>query len=182
MEYWDLYDINRQKTGESLRSSELIPVGRYHLIVHLALFNSEGLLLSQKRQRSKTYWPGLWDLTVSGSVLAGESSEEGIRREAMEELGLDLGPGLLKAKATVNGYNYFDDYFVLHADPELGALRLQEEEVSAVRWLSREELKALSRKGQFTPYNLSFIDYLFDLSEGICEENFDVLISDGREA
>ena len=60
MEYWDLYDQNRTRTGElAVRGGDPIPKGRYHVVVHAAVFNSKGEMLIQKRQPWKEVFPGL---------------------------------------------------------------------------------------------------------------------------
>lgn len=172
MEYWDLYDVNRRPTGRTHCRGERIPKGFYHLVVHLAVFNEKCELLSQQRQTFKKGWSGLWDLTVGGSVQTGENSQEGLRRETLEELGLALPEGQLRPVTTVNGPHYIDDYYVVRMAPELSSLVLQESEVADVRWLSWDELVEMHDAETFIPYNLSFLRYLFDLAEGNTEENF----------
>ena len=89
MELWDLYDQNRIKTGEvAVRDGDPIPLGRYHVVVHAAVFNSRGEMLIQRRQPWKAIFPGLWDITCGGSAQAGEDSPTAVWREVMEEVGL----------------------------------------------------------------------------------------------
>ena len=60
-----------------------------HLVVHVHVFDPAGRLYLQKRSMSKDTNPGLWDTSVGGHVMAGESVESAVRREAREELGID---------------------------------------------------------------------------------------------
>jgi isopentenyl-diphosphate delta-isomerase type 1 len=59
-------------------------------VVHLHLFDTSGRLYLQKRAATKDRYPGCWDTSVGGHVAPGETPEQAIRREAREELGIDL--------------------------------------------------------------------------------------------
>jgi ADP-ribose pyrophosphatase YjhB (NUDIX family) len=58
--------------------------------VHLNAFTPGGELVIARRAEHKQIDPGLWDNLVGGMVPAGESEAEALRREALEEAGLDL--------------------------------------------------------------------------------------------
>ena len=87
MECFDLYNEHRQQTGETMVRGTQTPAGRYRLVVHICIFNSNGELLIQQRQPFKKGWSNLWDVTVGGAVTAGETSQQGAHRELLEELG-----------------------------------------------------------------------------------------------
>jgi 8-oxo-dGTP pyrophosphatase MutT (NUDIX family) len=59
--------------------------------VHLNAFTTGGELIVARRADHKQIDPGLWDNLVGGMVPAGESEEQALAREALEEAGLDLG-------------------------------------------------------------------------------------------
>ncbi len=59
-----------------------------HRSVCVLLLNGAGGLLLQRRSRAKDLYPGLWDLSATGHVRAGETWEEAARRELEEELGV----------------------------------------------------------------------------------------------
>ena len=90
MELWDIYDIDRQKTGKLCQrvDGKALADQDYHLVVHICLFNPQGQLLIQRRQLDKAGYPGLWDVTAAGSALAGETSAQAAARELFEEMGI----------------------------------------------------------------------------------------------
>lgn len=59
-----------------------------HPVVHMHLFNDTGELFLQKRAMTKDLLPGYWDTSVGGHISPGESVEEALYRETMEELGI----------------------------------------------------------------------------------------------
>ena len=86
-EFWDIYDKNRNKTGKlAERDGYEFKDGEYHVVVTGIIFNSKYEILISKRASWKKYG-GLWECN-GGSILAGETSLEGILRELKEELGI----------------------------------------------------------------------------------------------
>ena len=168
MEIWDLYDKNRTKTGETaVRGGERIPAGRYHIVVHAAVFNDREEMLIQQRQPWKDVFPDLWDISVGGSAVAGEDAPTACFRELREEVGLSLEE-IQNGRAvfTVNFGSGFDDYFVGHWNGDPASLALQDSEVKAVRFASREEIAEMTAAGTFIPYHPGLMDLLFLYATG----------------
>ncbi len=161
IELWNVYDRDRNLTDRIHRRGEALKEGDYHLIIHLCIFNSKGELLIQRRQPWKKGWPNMWDLSVGGSALIGEDSREAAEREAKEELGIDIDLTEYRPKFTINFPRGFDDYWMIEKDIPLEDFKLQEEEVSEVRWVNKEQLQELVDKGMFIKY--FFIDKIFEL-------------------
>lgn len=165
MELWDLYDRDRIPTGETHERGKPLPEGRYHMVVHVVIFNARGEMLIQQRQPFKEGWPNLWDVTVGGSAIAGDTSRTAAEREALEELGLALDLSREQPRLTVPFDVGFDDIYTLVMDVDLTQLHLQESEVQAVRWASEEEILAMLGDGRFIPYHRAFIQLLFALRD-----------------
>ena len=151
-EYWDVYTEDRIRTGRLHRRGDRMKEGDYHLVVHVCIFNSKNQLLIQQRQPFKKGWPNMWDLSVGGSAVAGDSSSRAAEREVMEELGLELDLSHCRPVFTMNFSDGFDDYYIVKKDVDLSVLRLQEEEVQRVRWVGKEEAMEMQRSGIFIPY------------------------------
>lgn len=167
MEIWEVYDAHRQKTGKAMVRGEGIPKGAYHLVIHVCVFNEAGQLLIQKRQPFKEGWSGLWDLTVGGSALKGEMSNEAAQRELLEEVGIAHDFTDIRPSVTMNFNFGFDDYYIVQKTPDIHTLTLQAEEVEAVKWATLEELLEWIDQGTFIPYHKSLIKLLFDLRMGM---------------
>jgi len=163
MELWDLYDRDRIKTGEVSERGKAVPEGRYHMVVHICIFNGQGQLLIQKRSQSKALWSGKWDLSVGGAAQKGDSSWQAAQRELKEELDLDLDFSQIRPSLTINFEHGFDDIYLLNLDLDHNSLHLQFDEVTDVRWVNEETLHEMINKGEFVPYHHSLISLFFDL-------------------
>ncbi len=162
-ELWDVYTAERQKRGKTHRRGDKLPTGEYHIVVHICILNSKNELLIQRRQPFKHGWPNMWDLSASGSVLAGETSSEAAEREAYEELGIKLDLIGSRPYFTVNFVNGFGDFFIVRQDIELSELKLQPEEVREAKWVSKEEVLKMQEEGTMIPY--LFLDKLFEVMD-----------------
>jgi isopentenyldiphosphate isomerase len=164
MEKWDIYDIDRKKTGRLATRGEKLAEGEYHLSVHICIFDRLGRLLIQRRADCKRDWAGLWDISAAGAVTVGESSAMGAERELSEELGLYRDFTKIRPHLTLNYRDGFGDIYLLTEDEiPLDTLTLQESEVSAVRYATESEVLAMIDGGEFIPYFKSFISTLFDI-------------------
>ena len=163
MEAWDLYTKDRVKTGQTMLRGDPVPEGHFHLQVHVCIFNEQGEMLIQQRQSTKRWYAGLWDYSVGGSAVAGDTSLAAAERETLEELGLQVSLAGLKPAVTRWYGAMIDDYYILPLNAALSDLHLQKEEVQAVRWASREDILTLLAQGQFCPNPPGMIALLFDL-------------------
>ena len=161
MELFDLYTADRVKTGRTMVRGEPTPAGFCRLVVHVCIFDPEGRMLIQQRQPFKRGWSNLWDITVGGSAVSGDSSRSAAERETLEELGLAVDLKEARPTLTVHFETGFDDIYVLTMDVDLSSLKLQHEEVQAVRWASEEEILRMIDDGRFIPYEKSLIQLLF---------------------
>ena len=163
MEAWDLYTQDRVKTGQTMLRGDPVPEGLFHLQVHVCIFNEQGEMLIQQRQSTKRWYAGLWDYSVGGSAVAGDTSLAAAERETLEELGLQVSLAGRKPAVTRWYGAMIDDYYILPLNVALSDLHLQREEVQAVRWASREDILTLLAQGQFCPNPPGMIALMFDL-------------------
>ncbi|WP_394867139.1 NUDIX hydrolase [Paraclostridium bifermentans] len=161
MEIWDLYDKDRIKTGETMVRGSKFKENTYHLVVHVCIFNLEGKMLIQQRQPFKDGWPNMWDITVGGSAVSGDTSQLAAEREVYEEIGYKLSLDGIRPSFTINFDKGFDDIYLIQKDVDISKLKLQYEEVQSVKWASKEEILSMIDEEIFIPYHKSLIDLLF---------------------
>lgn len=161
MEIWDLYDKDRIKTGETMVRGSKFKENTYHLVVHVCIFNLKGKMLIQQRQPFKDGWPNMWDITVGGSAVSGDTSQLAAEREVYEEIGYKLSLDGIRPSLTINFDKGFDDIYLIQKDVDISKLKLQYEEVQSVKWASKEEILSMIDEEIFIPYHKSLIDLLF---------------------
>ena len=90
MERWDIYDKNKVRTGRTMERNHFnLADDEYHLTVLGVIRRPDGRFLITKRVMTKAWAPGWWEVS-GGAAQAGEESEEAVRREVLEETGLDV--------------------------------------------------------------------------------------------
>ena len=118
-------------------------------------------MLIQQRQPFKATWSNLWDVSVGGCAITGDTSRTAAEREVREELGLAIDLADVRPTMTLCWDHGFDDYYVLTRDVDLGTLTLQPEEVQAVRWAEKDEVLRMIDESLFIPYEKGLIELLF---------------------
>ena len=141
----DLYDVNRNLVGKTIKKGDIVPYGLYYLVVVVFIQNDLGKFLIQKRSLEKG---GKW-ATTDGHPKAGESSIDGIITEVKEEIGIDLDKTKLKLFKTVHDEDCFCDLYYINMEVDLSHIKLQKEEVSDIMWFSKEEIDNLIENNEF---------------------------------
>jgi len=160
IELWDLYDENREKTGETLERGKALPQGRYHLVAGAWIKNDQGQFLISQRHSNRNY-PNYWECT-GGSVRAGEMSRDGAIREVYEELGVVLNPdnSFLFHQTRRDAMQDFYDAWLFHANVPLTSLRLQPTEVTNAKWVNKDTLYKMYKNKEIHPL-IDYIDKIF---------------------
>ena len=148
----DLYDKNGNLTGLTYFKGDEIPEGYYPMVVMIALQNSEGKFLMQKRVERKG---GDWGVT-GGHPKSGETCEEGIITEVKEELGIDISnDNFIEFNSGCDGKDCYKMYY-LKKDIDLKDVTIQEEELTEVRWFSFEELQSMVETKELNQNQIDF--------------------------
>lgn len=150
----DLYDKNKNLTGEKIHKSEQPPQGKYILVVVGLIQNDKKELLVQQRSFAKETNPGKWSNT-GGHPKFGESSVEGMIEEIKEELGITVNENQLKLIDTLiqEDNRQIIDLYYLNIDYDIEDMILQKEEVEQVKWLTINEAKELMESDEFVKSN-----------------------------
>lgn len=155
-EYIDIYNDQKELTGERLERKTKLKEGQYMLYV-LALIENDGKYLITRRTLDKKWAAGQWEIP-GGGVSAGETSIQALQREVFEETGLDIS---LSRKELIYSYknidlkrgdNYFVDMYLIHADFDIEDVHIQEDEVLEWKMASLEEIGELEKSDGFLHY------------------------------
>ena len=159
MEYWDIYDTNKQKTGRTMKKNDwILKDGEYHLSVLGVIHRPDGKFLITQRVMTKAWAPGWWEVS-GGAAMAGEESFEAVCREVREEVGLDVSkcPGKLAytyhRENPGEGDNYFVDVYRFELDFDEKDVKIQEEEALGFKIATLDEIKELAQQGNFLHYD-----------------------------
>ena len=140
MEFWDIYDENKQLTGRMMKRNDwCLKDGEYHLTVLGVIARPDGTFLITKRVMTKAWAPGWWEVS-GGGVQAGESSEEAVQREVKEETGLE-------------GDNYFVDVYRFVMDIDENDVSFQEAEIDGYMFATKEQIEGFAAEGKFLHYD-----------------------------
>ena len=133
--------------------------GDFILVVHVWIIKDEGKYLIQKRQPWKKIYPDMWDCAVAGAAALGDDSSSAAKREAKEELDIELAIENGRVLFTDKFSFGFDDIWLVKQNIDIEAITLQQEEVADVKWATEEEIRAMAKQGEFIQYY--YINKLF---------------------
>ena len=152
-ELWDIYDINRKKTGKIVeRDTYQLKAGEYHIIVTGIIINSKNEILISKRAPHKEY--GLMWECNGGSILSGETSLEGIIRELKEELGIQFSKReaiYLKEIRRDKEPADFKDLWLFKRDINEKEITLPDGEAIEYKWVTIKEFMDIYNKKEMVP-------------------------------
>ena len=102
----------------------------------------------QKRSANKKLWPNMWDVTVGGHVDSGEFGRQALIRETKEELGIEISDEDIKYLVGSTSINeqgdiinkHYNECYLITKNIDVSNIVIQKEEVSKVKYFSREEL------------------------------------------
>lgn len=151
-EYLDVCNEEGHPDGRVVVRSEVHRLQEWHRVVLVWIINSKGEILLSRRAEHLNLFPGLWDVTVSGHVSAGEEPTPTAIREVKEEIGLELQAKDLRftdnladrLPTSVPGRKHqeYDFIYVVQRDVKAEDLALQAAEILEARWVTPDAYEA----------------------------------------
>lgn len=145
MEYNDIYDARRNRTGKIHRRGTPWKKGEYGFVVCVWVYDGEGKVLMTRRAPQKSF-AGTWE-NSGGSVQAGEDSLQAIVRELREETGIHAAPEEFEFLESGLDHNTHYDYYCLKRKVALEEVKLQPGETDDVRWVTYGEIHHMIETG-----------------------------------
>lgn len=147
MEKVNVYNRNREIT-DKIKERNSLEKGEYRISVHIWIINSKSELLIQQRSETSKKFPSMWAQT-GGGVLAGETSKEAVKREAKEELGINVeDEELYYISSYVRTRDIVDVWLV---KKDIDKLELQKEEVAEAKFISFEDFDNMIKDKKVVP-------------------------------
>ena len=136
MEWNDIYDENRNRTGRLHRRGTPWKQGEYGLVVCVWVHDGEGNILLTRRAPQKSFG-GTWE-NSGGAAQTGESSRQAVARELFEETGIQKAEDVFEFLSTTRDSHCFYDHYCVKAPVSLDQIVLQPGETDAVKWVDFE--------------------------------------------
>jgi isopentenyldiphosphate isomerase len=131
-----------------------------HPVVHLHVFNAQGDVYLQKRPEWKDIQPDKWDTAVGGHIDYGETPEEALHREVLEELGItDFSPEFI-GKYVFESRRESELVYVNRTTYD-SPIHPSAEELAGGRFWSIQEIRASIGQGILTPNFESEFQHFF---------------------
>ncbi|MBQ7042951.1 MAG: NUDIX domain-containing protein [Muribaculaceae bacterium] len=151
-ELFPIVDVNGNIIGSATRKECHSGSMLLHPVVHLHVFRNDGAIYLQKRSMNKDIQPGKWDTAVGGHVDLGESVYIAVKREAKEELGIDVDAPKYLCSYTFQSpiEHELVNVFCIYVDDDFSPV-LSSDEIDEGRFWSETEINKSIGNGVLTP-------------------------------
>ena len=146
MELLQLFDENKNMLNEGIerdRKKE-VPEGKYFMIILLFIENNNKFLIQKTSANRESEYA-----TTGGHVTFGDNALKTVIKEAQEELGLILNESDIKEIETITYPLCHVGIYYCNKNININELKIQEEEVDSLYWMSADEINDLIDKDKF---------------------------------
>ena len=146
VEFNDIYDMHRNRTGRlHERGTPWLP-GEFGLVVCVWVYDGEGKLLLTRRAPGKSF-AGTWE-NSGGAAQAGEDSLPAIVRELFEETGIRAAAEDFELLDSDRDDTCFYDFYCLKRKVALQDIKLLPGETDDVKWATFREVHEMIARGE----------------------------------
>lgn len=158
MEILDLYDNNFKNLNKTIvRRVEEIPKDTNIMLSYAIIKNGDSYLLEQTTNRNGYKW-----CFAGGHLQHNEDDLMAIKRELKEEIGLtDIKLTKIDMLKHPNK-NFIFNIYLITKDINTNKLQIQKDEVTKVKWFTKEDLEILlENNAVLEPHKLIIRKYIF---------------------
>ncbi len=146
MEFNDIYDRNRNRTGRVHQRGARWKFGEYGLVVCVWVYDGEGNILLTRRAPGKSF-AGTWE-NSGGAAQAGETSRQAIVRELFEETGILAAEEEFELLSSERNRNTHYDFYCLKRQIPIEEIVLLPGETDGAQWATMEQVRQMVKTGQ----------------------------------
>lgn len=146
VEWNDIYDENRRRTGRVHRRGTRWREGEYGLVVCVWVYDGKGRILMTRRAPGKSF-AGTWE-NSGGAAKAGEGSRQAIQRELFEETGIKAAQEEFEFIGSDRDRNAFYDFYCLKRQTPISDIVLLPGETVDAKWVTLEEAHEMIERKQ----------------------------------
>ena len=160
MEFLDVVNEDDEVVGKDSRES-IHSSGKIHRTVFFFIFDENYRIFVNRRTMNKDFYPGYWSILLGGHVKSGESYEEAVKKECMEETNISSKPFFISDykkrydetdRENVKIYGFFKDMNFFPSP----------EEIDEGEFLALDELKVALKERNFLPETNDMLIILMD--------------------
>ena len=144
MEWNDVYDRDRNRTGKIHKRGTDWKTGEYGMVVCVWVYDGLGKVLLTRRAPGKTV-AGTWE-NSGGAVQVGEDSRTAIVRELFEETGIRARGEDFELLASCTEGKFHYDHYCLYCNIPLEKIVLQPGETDAAKWVTFSQVHEMIRQ------------------------------------
>jgi len=156
--YW--VDENDHVLGSMTRALSHDGTKKIHRCVYVVISDDQGNVLLQHRSQHKDQYPGYWTVSASGHVTYGQEYEEAIKREAKEELGVEINHMIEVDKVLIETPQEKEISMIFKTKMNDMNIDYDEIEVQEVKWVEPREIKKFFKEGILTPAAIKVLTIL----------------------
>ena len=146
MEWNDIYDSNRRRTGRVHRRGTRWREGEFGLVVCVWVYDGQGRILLTRRAPGKSF-ALTWE-NSGGAAKAGENSRQAIQRELFEETGIKAEQEEFEFIGSDRDRNAFYDFYCLKRQTPISDIVLLPGETVDAKWVTLEEIHEMIQRKQ----------------------------------
>lgn len=149
MELLDVVSENNELLNFTKDREIVHEQGLFHREVAFWVINEQNEILLARRSLNKKQAPGKWEFSA-GHIIAGDTPDETVIKEANEELGIKLKPedirqiAIKKIEKCFNPKqfnNFFQYTYFIKTNNQINEFTIDKNELSEIRYISIDALK-----------------------------------------
>lgn len=150
-ELLQVFDENKNMINEGIERSlkKTLKDGKHFMITLLFIENNCKFLI-QKASKEK----GSEIATTGGHATFRDDSITTVKKEAKEEINIELSDDELILVDSIDYGNCFCDVYYSNKEISIADIKLQDAEVEEILWLSKEEILELIKQDKFRKSNI----------------------------